>query len=305
MSKILVSGLINFETNLSVESFPINYTPVRYPFFGIESGVSGVGYNIAKALTTLGGKVNLVSFTGLDPAGKIIKEKLRRDKISADYVIEAMNETPQSVNMYDKSGRRQINTDLKDIQDKTYPAAKFSRALSECETAVLCNINFSRPFLKSAKKAGKIIATDVHALSDIGDKYNADFMKYADILFLSDENLPCGSEEFVKKLKNKFGNQIIIVGLGKKGALLFVKEDNFCERIPAVKTRKVVNTIGAGDALFSSFVHFYNKTKNPYEAIEKAQIFAAYKIGESGGAKGFLTERQVGEIYKRCKGIRG
>ena len=50
MRPILVSGLINIETTLQVEAFPIPYFPVRYPFHGIRSTVSGVGHNVAKAL---------------------------------------------------------------------------------------------------------------------------------------------------------------------------------------------------------------------------------------------------------------
>ena len=293
MSKILVSGLINIETNLEVDSFPIQYEPVKYPFFGITSSVSGVGYNIAKALTILGNKVNLMSIVGKDTFGAVIKETLSHDKIKSKYVIESMKNTPQSVIIFDKKGKRQINTDLKFIQNEVYPVGKFDEAVKDSSIAVLCNINFSRPYLEKAKKAGKIIATDVHAVSNINDKYNRDFMSYADILFLSDEKLPCLPQEFAKKLMNKFGNGIIVIGLGKKGALLCVKKDNFTERISAVKTRKIVNTIGAGDALFSAFIHFYFKTKNPYLSIKKALIFASYKAGASGGAEGFLTENQI------------
>lgn len=54
MNPILISGLINLETSLRVDGFPLPYFPVRYPFFGVNSTVSGVGFNVAKALTTLG-----------------------------------------------------------------------------------------------------------------------------------------------------------------------------------------------------------------------------------------------------------
>ena len=69
MKPILVSGLINVEVTLQIEGFPIAYTPVRYPFFGVSSAVSGVGYNVAKALTTLDDAVRFVSITGQDLAG--------------------------------------------------------------------------------------------------------------------------------------------------------------------------------------------------------------------------------------------
>lgn len=77
---ILVSGLINLETTLQIEQFPVNYYPVQYPFFGINSTVSGIGYNVAKALTTLGNTVHLVSIIGRDLSGKLVRESLGRGR---------------------------------------------------------------------------------------------------------------------------------------------------------------------------------------------------------------------------------
>ena len=34
---ILVSGLLNIETTVSVRGFPIEYYPIDYPFFGVAS----------------------------------------------------------------------------------------------------------------------------------------------------------------------------------------------------------------------------------------------------------------------------
>ena len=69
--KIIVSGLINIETTLKVRKFPIEYYPIDYPFFGINSDVSGVAYNVAKAFLALGNKVQLTSFIGEDEEGRI------------------------------------------------------------------------------------------------------------------------------------------------------------------------------------------------------------------------------------------
>lgn len=87
----------------------------------------------------------------------------------------------------------------------------------------------------------------------------------------------------------------------RNGALLSVRSEGFMERIPAVHTRQVVSSIGAGDALFSCFVHEYNRTHDPYEAIEKAVLFASYKIGEAGAAEGFLTEPELDRLYAEHK----
>ena len=68
--KVMVSGLINIETTLKIRKFPIEYYPIDYPFFCIKSNVSGVGYNVAKALLTLDNEIQLVSFMGNDDEEK-------------------------------------------------------------------------------------------------------------------------------------------------------------------------------------------------------------------------------------------
>ncbi len=297
MSRILVSGLINIETTLQVEGFPIAYTPVRFPFFGINSSVSGVGYNVAKALTVLGDDVRFVSMIGGDAAGKLVMENLAVDGIAAERVLPILRHTPQSVILYDRTGRRAINTDLKDIQEQTYSADRFEEAIPECALAALCNINFSRPFLARARALGIPVATDVHTITDLDDPYDRDFMAAASILFMSDERLPCAPEKWVRRLWDRFGGDVAVVGLGAEGALLGVRRDRFLERLPAVRTRPVVNTIGAGDALFSAFVHFYGATGDPYAALQKAIVFASYKIGETSAAHGFLTEAALERVY--------
>ncbi len=291
--KILVAGLTNIETTLQVEGFPIHYAPVRYPFFGVNSSVSGVGYNVAKALKTLGNDVHFISMTGKDAAWVLVREALAVDGIDDTYVLNALDSTPQSVILYDRQGNRQINVDLKDIQERIYPQVLLEKALEDCSLAVICNINFARSFLESAMRMGKLIATDVHSISNIEDDYNRDYMAAADILFMSHEHLPCSPEDWARWLVNRYGTEIVVVGLGSEGALLSVKSHHYVGRVPAVYTRPVVNSIGAGDALFSAFVHVYNQTRNPYEAIKKAAVFASYKVGAAGAAEGFLSASEL------------
>ncbi len=298
MSRILVSGLINVETTLQVDAFPLTYEPVRYPFFGINSTISGVGYNIAKALLTLGENIDFLSIIGRDLAANSVRLALAQDGLAGHYILDAMPHTAQSVIIYDQVGRRQVHTDLKDIQDRSYPTQLFDQILPQSSLAVLCNINYNRPFLARAQKAGIPVATDVHTIADIADAYNQDFMGAAHILFMSDERLPCRPEKFVQRLQTRFGTAVIVIGLGGKGALLAVKKDNFVKRFAAVSTRPIVSTIGAGDALFSAFVHIYQQTGDPYQAIRKAIIFASYKIGTSGAAEGFMNSNQLDELYQ-------
>ena len=157
----------------------------------------------------------------------------------------------------------------------------------------MCNINFNRDLIKAAHAAGVLTATDVHVLHDIHDEYNRDFMENADILFLSDERLPCEPEQFIRNLYACYHNKIIVIGMGAKGALLLEGADDHIVMVPAYHTETIVNTVGAGDALFSAFLHFYLKGYDPTAALQYAVIFAGIKIGFNGAALGFSSEKEI------------
>ena len=294
MSKILVSGLINTETTVQVRQFPIPYYPIDYPFFGINTAVSGVAYNIAKALTTLGDQVILTSMLGEDFSAEYIKRELTDAGITIDGIKSCLAATPSSVVLFDEDGKRQIYCDLKDIQEASY---SFTEDIcQDADIIVACNINFNRPLLHAAKNSGKIIATDVHVLSDVWDGYNREFMEYADILFLSDEGIGEWYQDFMWHLVHTYNHQIIVLGRGNKGAAMYLKEEDRILEFPAVKVGDIVNTVGAGDALFSSFIHYYAKGIHPVEALHRAQVFASAKIGANGASNGFVKEEQI-DIY--------
>lgn len=299
MAKILVAGLINIETTLKIEGFPLAYVPVRYPFHGINSTVSGVGYNIAKALTTLGNHVDFLSLIGTDINGEMVRAALAKIGVSDAHILSQLTNTAQSVILYDEAGTRMIHTDLKDIQEQAYPPAQAS--FVDVDLAVLCNINFSRPLLERAQQAHVPIACDVHVISDLEDAYNSDYMAAATILFQSHEGLPTTPEDWARQIQKRYGTPLIGIGMGAQGALLAVKDDNAIEHMPARTLRPIVNTIGGGDALFSAFVHSYAATQDPYLAMRKAVLFAGYKIGGTSAAEGFMSAQQLEDAYAQAQ----
>ena len=293
MSHILISGLVNTETTVRVREFPIPYYPIDYPFFGIGTAVSGVAYNLAKALCTLGDRVTLLSMTGEDFPGQTVRRELETIGVDTSHIKTCLKETPSSVVLYDSEGKRQIYCDLKDIQETAYG---FTPEICQgVDLVAACNINFNRPLLHAAKASGKTVATDVHVLRDLYDDYNREFMEYADILFLSDEGIGEDYRGFIAELERIYHNRIIVLGRGSKGAALY-QEGQFHE-LPAAAVGPVVNTVGAGDALFSSFLHGYAKGLTALDALHRAQLFASAKIGTSGASKGFITEEQLESLY--------
>lgn len=296
MKHILISGLVNTETTVKVRKFPIPYYPIDYPFFGVNTAVSGVAYNIACAMNILGDNVSLLSLTGVDFPAEYIRSEIRAAGLDTAYLKSGLKETPSSVVLYDEAGNRQIYCDLKDIQEAAYD---FPENICEnVDLVVACNTNFNRKLLPLAKAAGTPIATDVHVLADIWDDYNRDFMRYADLLFLSDEGIGDDYRGFLLELARVYGTAIIVLGRGSKGAAMYVKEQDHIFELPAFSAGSVVNTVGAGDALFSGFVHYYAKGLNPLECLARAQWFAAAKIRVSGASRGFVTEEDLEKLMQ-------
>ncbi len=295
MAKIYVSGLINTETTVKVSGFPIPYYPIDYPFFGVQTAVSGVAYNLAKGFTALGDEVQLASFLGNDTTADVVAAQLEKDGFDLSMIRWELSQTPSSVVLYEQSGRRQIYCDLKDIQERSYPCDE--TLLASCDVVAACNINFNRSLLPVVRKLGKTIATDVHVFSNVEDDYNRDFLENANIVFLSDESLPCDPWSFLRQIENRYHSDIIVLGRGDKGALMYVKAEDAFHELPCVKAERVVNTVGAGDALFTAFLHFYAKGCDPVSALWQAQIFASAKIAAQGGAQGFLSEDEVLERF--------
>ena len=299
MSKIVVSGLVNIETSCPVKAFPIDYFPIDYPFGKVNSCVSGVGYNLISNLKILGDEIIFISMIGDDIFGNVILNELKNKSLPTENVFLKLSATPQSVVLYDTAGKREIYCDLKNYQDINLDFYKIIPQLEEAKVVIACNSNFNRPLLKLAKSLNKPIATDVHVFSNINDEYNKDFLENADILFMSDEGLKDRDKrEFVLELHSKFHNKIIVVGCGSEGALLFETDRKEFTHVPAVYTRPVIATSGAGDALFSSFVHFYIKGFGAKQSLKMATVAASYKIGEAGSSKGFLDEEGINKFVK-------
>lgn len=293
--RFFVAGLLNIETTLSVDAFPIAYNPVNYRFFGIDSAVAGVGLNVSKVLHTLGNTVTPVFLLGDDAAGRLAQAELAQLGFDSAIISTQLRATAQSVIVFDATGRRQIYTDLKDVQEQVFSAETITPALAACDIAVLCNVNYTRPWLQLARDLGKPIASDVHAIHELDDAYNRDYMAAADILFMSHEQLPIAPRAWLRQVQSHYDPLITVIGLGGDGALLGVR-GRAPVHVPAVSTRPVVNTIGAGDALFASFLHGYAHTGDPLQALRSAVLFASWKIGANGAAEGFLDSAELAAL---------
>ncbi|HMQ33488.1 MAG TPA: carbohydrate kinase family protein [Chloroflexaceae bacterium] len=302
MARVTVVGNVNLETTLRVEGFPVPYTPTTYAPFGVASGVSAVGANLARALTALGDSVALASLIGADAPAALVRAALRAENIGDAFVLATAAATPQSVVLYDGAGARAVHTDLKDVPTLTYPPDRFAAALAGSDLAVITNIAYSKPLIAVAQRLGVPIATDLHTLTDLGDAYNAPFLRAAHILFLSGELLGVEPADWAEAVLAASPAEIVVIGLGARGAYLAVRGTGLRLALPTVTVRPVVQTGGAGDALLAAFLHGHLAGADPARALRAATVFAAYKIGAARSGEGFLGHDELERLLAQVSG---
>jgi len=93
---ILVCGTLNLETTFPIAGFPLAYEPVCHRPFEFRSQPSGVGFNIAQALSTLGNRVRLASMIGSDFLGTALRQSMAGFGVSDEFILPVLDETPQN-----------------------------------------------------------------------------------------------------------------------------------------------------------------------------------------------------------------
>jgi len=286
---VVVTGVVNAQLTVPVEGFPIPYAPVRYPAGQLRMAASGVGMNVARMLRALGSPVSLASAVGTDPAGALVRAELERAGLLGEGVL-ATTATAMSAILVDPAGARQINTDLKDLPEIHYPATLFRGLLEGARLAAVSTIGFARPLLPLAEAARVPIAVDVQTISGPDDSYSQPWLRAADILFCSAERLSLAPAAFAEAVLERFPARIVVVGLGSDGCLLAVRGQP-PRHIPAAAPHGVVDTTGAGDALFAGFLHYWLESGDPTAAAERAVLVAGCAVGTPG------TDLHADEAY--------
>jgi sugar/nucleoside kinase (ribokinase family) len=85
---------------------------------------------------------------------------------------------------------------------------------------------------------------------------------------------------------------VVGVGRGARGCTVGLRDGTLIEAA-AVAPRGVVNTAGAGDALFASFLHCWLATGDVVNAVESAVLHAGWMIGHTFPADACRTEDEL------------
>lgn len=293
MSKFVVAGIIQIETIVKVDRIPIEYAPVTSAPNTIFTSAGGDAFNESLALRWLGDKVDLLSVVGRNQDMSVLNPTDREVTLNTDYILPIIDSTPTQVVLYDKDRQEQIFEDIKGLREAEYRMSMVPPMVAGCDIVVLSNANFCRPFIEVAKQYNKKIAVNIHTYLTEKEKYNVDFLENASILYFSDDTIKSDPFDFVRDIADRYNTDIIILGQGSKGLILYDRQKDINVHYDTVKTNEVVNTTGAGNAMFACFLHYYQETGDSVLAIKNAMLFASYKIGYMGTSNGFMTVEQL------------
>jgi acarbose 7IV-phosphotransferase len=299
MAAIVVVGNINLETTLQIDAFPHRYTATRFVRGGINSAVSGVGWNVARALHRLGNQVTPATIIGNDPAGALVRSTLAAEGFALETVLPLADGTAQSVILYDRDGQRAVHTDLRNLTELVYPVERLLPALTGADLAILTNIAYSKPFLPLARALQVPIAVDLHTLTEPADPYNLPYLQAADILFVSGELLQVPPADWAATLLAASRAALVVIGLGAGGAYL-AERDGQRALVPAVTLRPIVQTGGAGDALFACFLHYWLQQRDALRALQAAVVYAGWKLGAANSSDGLLRADELAALLAQA-----
>ncbi|MEX5635740.1 carbohydrate kinase family protein [Parafrankia sp. FMc2] len=296
-SPVVVVGVVNAQQTIPVDGFPVTQASVRYLPHGLRLGVSGVGYNVARALSGLGRPVRLATVVGRDAAGVLVRDELGRAGLAGAGVVEDEH-TAQSAVLVAPDGRRQISTDLKDLPGFPYPPAVFAALLPGARAAAISTIGFARGLLPIAAEAGVPIAVDLQATPGLQDAYARDWVERATVVFCSGENLTVPAERFARDVFALGRARVVVVGLGAAGCARFLPGKP-PRAVPAVAPFGVRDTTGAGDALFAGFLHYWLRSGDPDDAIDRAVLVAGWTVGFPG-TETYPTHDDIATLRSRA-----
>ena len=289
--RVFVSGGVGVEIDVTVPGFPLDYAPIRHVTGSLT--VAGGGWNLARVLRALGTELSFATLLAGDAAGQLIRREMADQGLLTALAVPALASTPLANVLVDPAGARQLLLANRELGEYDYPAALAAPTIAVASFVVLCNVGFTVPLIAAAQSANVPIAVDVQVIERPDDPHNRPFLEAAKVVFLSHEGLVTDPAVWITSLWHLYSAPIVVVGLGAGGALLGLRESATIERIPAVPVPRVINTIGAGDALFAGFIHFLNRGDPPRLALERASHVAARTVGCSREATPLPTEREV------------
>ena len=254
MKKILVLGGVSHDTVVYLKNF---FEPKPQTVFSSKmlEMVGSTGSGKSACLARLGFSTTFHFMKGTDAYGQAIE-----DYLASHGVICITDPDPKGserhVNIMDKDGRRISIYIAYSTFEPELDAKRLEMEVQKCDYLVMNIINYTRKMIPAAKKAGKDIWCDIHDY-DGKNEYFKDYVKAADYMFMSSDNMADKYEEFMNQMIED-GKKLVVCTHGKKGASAMGQDRKLIHQ-PIIDKYSFVDSNGAGDNFFSGFLFGYDR----------------------------------------------
>lgn len=247
----------------------------------ITRTAGGKGINVAKIAKLLGNEVVATGFLGGEN-GKYVHDFLENAGICSCF-IKSPAATRTCVNVNDIKNKQQTVLLEPGSVISHYLQEKFVKhyknLIKDCNAVVLGGslpesidkINFYPRLISLAKKEGKIVVLDtsgdtlragIDACPTIIKPNREEISSYLGRNIETIEDIVAAAKEIHAK-----GTEIVIVSLGKDGAVFVLNDKVYRGTTPKIK---VVNTVGCGDSLVAGFLTGLEKNYDIIDTIKLA-----------------------------------
>ena len=239
---------------------------------GFTRVAGGAPANVAGAVAKMGVPAMVLTQLGKDAFGDHIIASLKESGIDTSHILQSdQYDTSLSFVSLREEGNRDFKFYRRTAADLQYGPENITEdLLDDCGMVHFCSVSLvespmkqaHRALLELAKQKGVLVSFDPNLRFSLWDDKDAlyrtvhEFLPYADILKLSDEELEfiTGEKDIKNALPSLFayGCKCIVYTQGKDGATLYRRNDSISAKGHQVH---VVDTTGAGDSFIGAFLY--------------------------------------------------
>lgn len=299
---ILVVGSTNMDLLLRTSRMPM----VGETFIGRDYSYipGGKGANQAVAAALLGANVDFVGKVGADTHGLRLKELLEKRAISTKYfTVDKTSQTGLAVVMLEGSGQNRI---------VLFPGANMQIQKEEIQNAFEKDydavvVQFEVPWeivietcrLAKQKRIPVIVDAGVAQGFPLEEIRGIDILSPNETEAFAMSGIEIDSVEKAKEaaniLKQRSGARIVVLKMGKKGAMLVSDEISELYPVPEVE---VIDTTAAGDAFTAAMTVEYINSGDIQRAIRFANIVGTITVTRLGAQPSLPSLSEVEEFAK-------
>ena len=267
----------------------------------MRAHVGGAPFNVAVSAAKSGARTVFLGRVGNDPLGKFVAKEGNKFPLGMILQKDDLRPTTIAFVSIDENGERSFRFTREnaadyhiEVDEKIFKSVRpdtvhlGSLMLSE-EAGRKCAYDI----VSFTRKYGAVLSFDVNYREDVfksadeAKKSYMPFIKEADILKFSREELELFYENDYLTALGELENPIVCVTCGKDGSIIRFHGKNIkADSVPV----KPVDTTGAGDAFFGAFLA---KTDGIFQTLTEDKIFDAARYANIKGAEATMYEGAV------------